>query len=74
MQPNYPETAHKISNTTPHPPILKAQLKLHKPGAPIRPVVNNRTAPSYKLAKKLNNTLINTYTLITTTQYETQPA
>jgi len=36
---------------------LKAQLKLHKPNIPIRPVVNNRTAPSYKIAKKLNNIL-----------------
>jgi hypothetical protein len=41
----------------PHTSTLNAQLKLHKPGAPIRPVVNNRTAPSYKLVKKLNNIL-----------------
>ena len=39
------------------PLTLNAQLKLHKPGAPIWPVVNNRTAPSYKLAKKLNDIL-----------------
>jgi hypothetical protein len=38
----------------PTPPTLKAQLKIHKPGIPIRPVVNNRTAPTYKAAKKLN--------------------
>ena len=31
--------------------------KIHKPGIPIRPVVNNRTAPSYRAAKKLNNIL-----------------
>jgi len=31
---------------------LYAQLKLHKPGVLIRPVVNNRTAPSHKVAKK----------------------
>jgi hypothetical protein len=35
------------------PPVLKAQLKLHKTGIPIRPVINNRTAPAYKLAKHL---------------------
>jgi hypothetical protein len=32
------------------PPTLKAQLKLHKTDIPIRPVINNRTAPAYKLA------------------------
>jgi len=30
-------------------PALKAQLKLHKTGNPICPVINNRTAPAYKL-------------------------
>jgi hypothetical protein len=58
MQPNYPETTHKIFNTNnPTPPTLIAQLKLHKAGAPIRPVVNNETATSYKLARKLNDIL-----------------
>ena len=41
----------------PQPPTLKAQLKLHKPGNPIRPVVNNMSAPSYKIAKHINNKL-----------------
>ena len=27
--------------------VLKAQLKLHKTGIPICPVINNRTAPTY---------------------------
>jgi len=35
------------------PPALKAQLKLHETDIPIRPVINNRTAPAYKLAKHL---------------------
>jgi hypothetical protein len=35
------------------PPTLIAQLKLHKADIPIRPVINNRTAPAYKLAKHL---------------------
>jgi hypothetical protein len=30
---------------------------LHKVGIPIRPVINNRTAPAYKLAKHLTQTL-----------------
>jgi sulfur relay (sulfurtransferase) DsrC/TusE family protein len=45
----------------PKPPTLKAQLKIHKPGNPIRPVINNMTAPSYKIGKypvnKLNGYL-----------------
>jgi hypothetical protein len=28
------------------PPVLKAQLKLHKTGIPIRPVIKNRTPPA----------------------------
>ena len=46
-----------LTQKNPTPPTLKAQLKIHKPGIPIRPVVNNRTAPSYKTSKKLNNIL-----------------
>jgi len=41
----------------PQPPTLKVQLKLHKPGNPIRPVVNNVSAPLYKIAKHINNKL-----------------
>jgi len=41
----------RLIQKNPSPPTLKAQLKLHKPGVPMRPVVNNRTAPSYKVAK-----------------------
>jgi hypothetical protein len=32
-------------------------LKLHKLEIPIRPVINNRSTPSYKIAKKLNGIL-----------------
>ena len=42
---------------TPQPPKLNAQIKLHKPGNPIRPVVNNTRAPSYKIAKHLTDVL-----------------
>jgi hypothetical protein len=47
----------------PAPPNLKAQLKLHKADIPIRPVINNRTAPAYKLAKYLNKILSQHITL-----------
>ena len=36
---------------------MNAQLKLHKPNIPIRPVVNNKNAPTYKTTKKLNDIL-----------------
>jgi len=41
----------------PNPPTFKAQIKLHKDGNPIRPVINNILAPAYKAAKKLNKIL-----------------
>ena len=46
-----------LTQRNPTPPTLKAQLKLHKVGNPIRPVINNRNAPSYKAAKKLSSIL-----------------
>jgi hypothetical protein len=42
-----------LTQKKPQPPALKAQIKLHKPGNPIRPVINNINAPSYKVAKHL---------------------
>jgi hypothetical protein len=42
----------------PQVPTLKAQLKLHKPGNPTGPVINNMNAPSYKIPKHLMNRLI----------------
>jgi hypothetical protein len=36
---------------------LNALLKLHKPEIPIKPVVNNKHAPTHKIAKKLNHIL-----------------
>ena len=41
----------------PASPNIKAQLKLHKIGSPIRPVINNRTTPAYKLAKYITKIL-----------------
>ena len=48
----------------PQPPDLRAQIKLHKPSQPIRPVVNNRNAPAYKIAKLLVNKLNNDSTAL----------
>jgi hypothetical protein len=41
----------------PTPPRLKARLKIHKEDNPIRPVVNNINALSYKLAKYIHEKL-----------------
>jgi hypothetical protein len=47
----------------PTPPNLKAQLKLHKVDIPIRPVINNRPAPGYKLVKHLAS-ILNQYIML----------
>jgi hypothetical protein len=47
---------HKIkylNQKKPSPPTMKAQLRLHKHNIPIRPVINNMNAPTYKIAKHL---------------------
>jgi exonuclease III len=41
----------KYINLNPSPPTIKGLIKIHKPTQPIRPVVNLRNAPPYKLAK-----------------------
>jgi hypothetical protein len=46
------------------PPVLTAQLKLHKTGIPIRLVINNKTASAYKLAKHLAK-ILNQYITLT---------
>jgi len=48
-----------LTQKKPQPPDLRAQIKLHKPGQPIRPVVNNRNAPAYKISKLLVNKVNN---------------
>jgi hypothetical protein len=58
-----------LMNIKPTAPKLNAYIKTHKRDEPIRPVINSIQAPTYKLAKYLNNklqTLIqlpNTYTI-----------
>lgn len=41
----------------PKAPQLKGQPKTHKTDIPIRPIVNFRTAPTYKICKYLNRTI-----------------
>ena len=45
-----PENKWKHINMKPTAPPIKGLIKIHKPEQPIRPVVNWRGAPAYKLA------------------------
>jgi hypothetical protein len=38
-------------------PTIRGMLKIHKADAPIRPVINWRNAPAYKLAKVVTKRL-----------------
>jgi hypothetical protein len=53
------QTIKYLIQKEPAPPQIKAQLKLHKPRIPIRPVINNTQAPTYKVAKHLTKMLDN---------------
>jgi hypothetical protein len=44
-------------NLNPTAPTIKGLIKIHKIDHPIRPIVNWRNAPAYKLAKLFNNEL-----------------
>jgi len=48
-----------LMNIRPTAPKLNAYIKTHKEDQPIRPVINNMQAPSYKAAKFLNRKLQN---------------
>jgi predicted CoA-binding protein len=48
-----------LTQKKPQHPTLNAQIKLHKPDKPIRPVINNKLAPTYKIAKFLSKQLNN---------------
>jgi hypothetical protein len=43
----------KYINHNPLPPFIRGLIKIHKQGAPIRPVINWKEAPAYKLAKHI---------------------
>ena len=47
----------KYTNLNPATPNIRGLVKIHKHEAPIRPIVNWRTAPAFKLAKLLTMTL-----------------
>jgi len=53
----------KYNNMNPHPPSIRALMKIHKPDIPIRPVINWQHAPAYKIAKLLSEKLQQTLQL-----------
>ena len=48
-----PDSRWKFINLNPSAPTIRGLVKLHKVDQPIRPVVNWRNAPAYKLSKLL---------------------
>lgn len=54
----------KIINMNPKAPNLRALPKIHKDNVPIRPIVNFRSAPGYKLSSFLQKYLKSNITLI----------
>jgi hypothetical protein len=55
-----PDRRWSVININPSPPTIRGLIKLHKTGHPIRPIVNWKNAPAYKLAQLLIKKL-NTY-------------
>jgi len=47
----------RLINLNPETPPLRGLIKIHKEGTPIRPVLNFKNAPSYKLARMLTDIL-----------------
>jgi hypothetical protein len=48
-----PAKRKDIIQMNPQAPKLKAKIKIHKPSAPIRPVIHNIYAPTHKVAKHI---------------------
>jgi len=46
-----------LMNIKPRAPKLDVYIKTHKENEPIRPVINNTQAPSYKIANHINKKL-----------------
>jgi hypothetical protein len=47
------EEKWKYVNLNPSAPSIRGLIKMHKPNSPIRPIVNWKQAPAYKIAKLL---------------------
>ena len=47
----------RVSEDGTHPPLFYGSAKLHKDGAPLRPIVSTIGSSTYKIAKRPNNVL-----------------
>ncbi|XP_036320425.1 uncharacterized protein LOC118734935 [Rhagoletis pomonella] len=69
-----PNQIHTLTIMNSSAPPMNALPKIHKLGTPMRPIINHRSAPSYKLSKHLktilkdNLGLPNKYTISNTTE------
>jgi hypothetical protein len=64
------EEKWKYINMNPTAAGLYATIKLHKHNTPIRPIINWKNAPAYKLAKQLSK-IFHSYNSHRHTMYET---
>jgi hypothetical protein len=51
------DSKFKYIINNPKPPKLNSLIKIHKENKPIRPLINSKTAPNYKIAKLLTHIL-----------------
>lgn len=58
-----PDIAYKLTLMNPSAPSMIALPKIHKANIPMRPIINYKTAPSYKLSKYLKTILKDTIDL-----------
>jgi hypothetical protein len=57
------EHKRRYINMNRRAPNLYATIKLHKENKPIRPIINWKNAPAYKIAKQVSKTLHNSLQL-----------
>jgi len=60
----------KYINLKPIPPTIRGLVKIHMEDCPIKPTVNWKNAPAYKLAKMLSKKLWNIHSPTTHLQCE----
>jgi transposase-like protein len=52
-----PHSEKSLIHMNPTAPCIRGLPKIHKPDCPVRPIINWRNAPAYKLARTLNSLL-----------------
>lgn len=58
-----PDISHTLTMMNPSAPSMIALPKIHKPNTPMRPIINYKSAPSYKLSKYIKTVLKDTLDL-----------